>query len=290
MCWENVNSTPAEQSQCRATWDTYLNIIGEEYPRPWTPAVASRVEDEERRWANLPYETFVMRWNPSGQQLAGVGVVGLGGRVASAGSASFVLACVSVLVATGAVSIAIALPQRQPMDWGRVDATPGAIPIPDDRDIPRPTTTPENDDEDYYFRGTTIGFAGSSALQGIGVTPTTTQPGVATVFATIAETKHGGSGIVYIASSSDLEGIPILPSNVLSSYEFEVAFDMLPLDFATLASDSVSANGARAILGSMGIVVASRISLSEQSGLLQSLVPLSKSQIRHFVEQARITP
>lgn len=185
----------------------------------------------------------------------------------------------------------IALPQRQPMDWGlpRVEGTVVPIPIP--RDIPDyPTPTPDNDDEAYYFRGTTIGFAGSSALQRIGVTPTTTQPGVATVFATVAETEHGGSGVVYIASSSNLEGISVLPSNVLSSYEFEVAFDMLPLDFAALASDSVSAIGARTILASMGVGIASRISLSEQSGLLQSLVPLSKSQIRHFVEQARITP
>lgn len=152
-------------------------------------------------------------------------------------------------------------------------------------------TTNNNLGERYYFRGTTIGFGGNRVLQQLGLTPTTTQPTVATVFATVSETEHGGNGIVYIASSSDLMGVGTHPGNNFP-YEFEVVFEILPLDFARLASVDVSASGARNILAGMGVLISDRISLGEQSALLQSLAPLSltESQIGQFVNLARITP
>ena len=70
--------------------------------------------------------------------------------------------------------------------------------------------------ETYYFRGTTEGYPGNSALQRLGITPTSTDPLVSTVFATNGE--QYGKGVLYIASSSDLKGISSTSSNVLSSY------------------------------------------------------------------------
>jgi RHS repeat-associated protein len=148
-----------------------------------------------------------------------------------------------------------------------------------------------DDDQTYYFRGTTVGYPGNPVLQRLGLTPTSTQPAVATVFATVAETEYGGNGVVYIVSSNDLASVLTSPGNDYA-YEFEAVFEILPLDFARTASTSVSATGARSILASMGVSIDSRISLSEQTSYLESITPmsLSKPEIKQFVNLARTTP
>ena len=103
----------------------------------------------------------------------------------------------------------------------------------------------------YYFRGTSEGFPGSSSLQRIGVTPASTDPAVATTFAT--ESEQFGPGIVYIATEEDLAGVEITGGNVRAALESEVGVWIQPSEFAERASLSVSASDARAILAGMGI-------------------------------------
>lgn len=145
----------------------------------------------------------------------------------------------------------------------------------------------KDDEITYYFRGTTRGFAGGTPAQRLGVTSTSTQPGVATVFATVAETLNGGQGVVYIVSSHDMAGINIGAANWLNELEQEVVFDILPLDFAELATDSVSAARARQILAAMGRYIPPRVTLQMQNLALSGLIPLTKQEIEAFVQAAR---
>jgi hypothetical protein len=152
------------------------------------------------------------------------------------------------------------------------------------------TDEANRDDESYLFRGTTEGFPGKSTTQRLGITSVTRHPGVATVFATEAETKHGGQGIVYIFRLSNLEDIGIAGGNVLEGIEREIGLEILPLDLAQLAFTSVSASGARQILRTLNppIQVSSRIALEDITGLVTQMREMSKSEIETFVQQARI--
>ena len=136
--------------------------------------------------------------------------------------------------------------------------------------------------ETYYFRGTTEGYPGNSALQRLGITPTSTDPFVSTVFATNGE--NYGKGVLYIASSTDLKGISTTSSNVLSSFEKEVAFNIQPLEFANRAGLSVSSSQARKILKSMGYNIPSRISTDEISDILKNAPTFGQDDIMRFVE------
>ncbi len=161
-------------------------------------------------------------------------------------------------------------------------------------DLVRVTTPDPEEPLQYYFRGTTEGYAGNSASQTIPSTSTSTQPGIATVFATEAETTHGRNrGVVYIASSDDLEGVPIGDPNHFEHYEFEVAFTITPLDFAQLAGICIRASEARRILNSMDIDdmdISSLIFSDELSEKLESLPPLNEFQIAWFVFSAMASP
>ena len=137
----------------------------------------------------------------------------------------------------------------------------------------------------YYFRGTTEGYAGNSALQRLGITPTSTDPLVSTVFAVNGE--QYGKGVLYICSTDDLKGVSYTASNVLSDYEKEVCFNMQPLEFANRASISISASDARNILKDMGYYIPSRITNGNLSSFLSNAPSLSVDEIRKFVEKAR---
>ena len=145
---------------------------------------------------------------------------------------------------------------------------------------------PTNKEETYYFRGTTEGYEGNASLQKIGITPASTDPLVATVFATEAE--QYGKGVVYIASSSDLKGVTISEGNVLRDLEREVAIELLPQEFASRASITLSVQTARNILSDMGYSLPSNIfSKGELSVILENMPRLSDVEIKRFVEKAR---
>lgn len=140
-------------------------------------------------------------------------------------------------------------------------------------------------EEVFFFRGTSEGFAGSAGLHEIGITPTSTDALVATLFAT--ESSQCGTGVVHIVSSADLAGLEIVEGNVLSSLEREVGVAVQPLEFANRARTTITAEEARAILRGMGIQlpgqIHSKVVLAE---ILRDSPRLTREQIIEFVRQA----
>ena len=121
-------------------------------------------------------------------------------------------------------------------------------------------------------------------MQRIGITPASTDPVVASVFATNSE--NFGNGILYIANSDDLAGVTINSGNVLASLEAEVGIELTPEEFANRASTSISSGIARDILARMGISIPTRITTGAISELLQDLPRLNSDQISQFVNEA----
>jgi len=134
----------------------------------------------------------------------------------------------------------------------------------------------------YLFRGTSVGYEGTVGLQAAGITPTTTDPAVATLFATRGSSF--GQGVVYIANRT---GLPVAEGNWFAGAEREVGVQMLPAEFAAQADASLSAMQARAILNSMGIQVPEVISSQGNIGAtLSDLTPLTIGQTGNFLSQA----
>ncbi|OZV84425.1 hypothetical protein CA850_00760 [Micromonospora echinospora] len=137
---------------------------------------------------------------------------------------------------------------------------------------------------DPVFRGTTRGYEGSPGVQSAGVTPTSSDPGVATIFATHSE-QYGSHSVVQIALPEDVAGFERYPGYI--PREAEVQFDMLPAEFARRASMEIPASTARGILERMGINVPRTIHIDDLNPLLEFTPKLSRNQIAQFVEEAR---
>jgi RHS repeat-associated protein len=158
------------------------------------------------------------------------------------------------------------------------DAVPYPLDFPQDRD----------DDETYYFRGTTLGYAGGDAARAAGVTPTSTQPGIATIFAINAQTVYGGQGVVYITSSSEMSDVSIGYSNLLY-YEMEVVFNIQIADFSA-RSFYITVERSMEILQTLGLTLPNRIYDDEMSPLIRDTLHLTRSQISAYVAMARGIP
>jgi len=153
------------------------------------------------------------------------------------------------------------------------------------------STTVDSAAAPTLFRGTTVGYAGSRGLQQIGITPTSTNPAIATAFATSSGTAFG-NGVVQIALPADLTGIEVsslgnasTPS--LAQIENEFAVSVAPLQFANLASTTVTATQARSILSGMGISIPNTITLqgAQLTDYLSTLPTMSAAQIRTFLQK-----
>jgi hypothetical protein len=132
------------------------------------------------------------------------------------------------------------------------------------------------------FRGTTKGWPGSDAIQKVAVTPTSTDPGVATIFATHA--SQFGDAVVQIAMPEDIAGAQLFRGYIAS--EFERGVDMLPLEFASRASTEIPVGAARSILSGMGIDLPASIAYEDISPVLATTPKLTPSQIEQFIQEA----
>lgn len=130
--------------------------------------------------------------------------------------------------------------------------------------------------EQFLFRGTTEGFAGSPGLQRIAITPTSTDPVVATIFA--IEASNYGRGVVLVAPRA---GLPTVPGNVLAGIEAEIGVAMSPSTFAAHAS-SVGVAEARSALGQLGIQLPGSISRANLSSVLNNTPRLTGQQTESF--------
>ncbi|WP_435125545.1 ricin-type beta-trefoil lectin domain protein [Actinacidiphila sp. bgisy144] len=133
------------------------------------------------------------------------------------------------------------------------------------------------------FRGTTKGFEGSPGTQRVGITPTSSDPGVATIFATHSE--QFGESVVQIATPEDLAGVPTYEGYISS--EAEVGVELSPGEFARRASIEIPASAAREILADMGISIPSRITYGDlNGGILTDTPKLTPGQIGEFIDRA----
>jgi RHS repeat-associated protein len=136
-----------------------------------------------------------------------------------------------------------------------------------------------------YFRGTSEGYTGNPGLQRIGISPASTDPLVATIYATEAE--NFGKGVVHIATSADLKGVTIGEGNVLRKLELEVGVEVPPVEFASRSSITITATQARTILQRMGISVPSLIDgPADVRSVLYNTPRLTSQQIVQFVKMA----
>jgi hypothetical protein len=134
-------------------------------------------------------------------------------------------------------------------------------------------------DNVIVFRGTTDRYPGNPGLQQIGVTPTTTDPVVATLFAT--EASNFGEGVVYVGA---VEPGLLIEGNVLAGVEAEVGVSMAPADFAA-AAQPVSVEAARAALAEMGIDLPAQITGKAMLQQWLSSTPrLTPAQVEEFTQ------
>ncbi len=135
----------------------------------------------------------------------------------------------------------------------------------------------------HLFRGTTRGFEGSPGVQRHGITPTSSDPGVATVFATQAE--RFGDAVVEIYPRGALDGVPVHQGYIAREAEWPV--ELSPADLSSRASAQIPSSTAREILSEMGVHVPGKIGNGDIDPILEYDVPkLSPEQIAHFVEEA----
>jgi RHS repeat-associated protein len=137
------------------------------------------------------------------------------------------------------------------------------------------------------FRGTSVGWPGSVAMQATGVVPTSSDPLVSTLFA--LESASKGDGVLHIALSSDLEGVVIQPGSrgTLSALEQEFEVGINATEFASRASISISVDQARTILGDMGFELPNKISSYEELNYYMHNTPrMTSEQIGEFIQRA----
>ncbi|MGK5732408.1 putative T7SS-secreted protein [Streptomyces sp. URMC 124] len=135
---------------------------------------------------------------------------------------------------------------------------------------------------EHLFRGTTPNFEGSQGTQKWGITPTSTDPGVATAFATHSE--QFGEAIVLGVPRSSLEGIPSHHGYIAA--EAEVGVELSASELAQRATFTISAAKAREILSGMGVDIPRRIGIGDLDQLLRDIPKLSPEQINRFVSEA----
>jgi RHS repeat-associated protein len=134
------------------------------------------------------------------------------------------------------------------------------------------------------FRGTSVGFDGGQAALRAGVTPASTDPKVATAFATLAEQR--GTGVVHIATPGDLAGLKVDLDAGYLPYEAEAYVHTTPADFAARASMTIPVSTARSILRDMDISVPGQIFAPQDlTSYLRNSPLMSPEQIAEFLRR-----
>jgi hypothetical protein len=155
------------------------------------------------------------------------------------------------------------------LGFGMYGRVPGRFAGPSSRPISQSADALEG----ALFRGTSEGWSGSASTIARGITPTTTNPAIAHLFAAESAT-HGSAGSILIARTDDLAGVELVQGNVLRDIEREVGVQLLPSEFASRASMSLTLEQSQMILRERGIEVPLRIH--------------GKDQLNRFVHEAPV--
>jgi hypothetical protein len=131
------------------------------------------------------------------------------------------------------------------------------------------------------YRGTTLGWPGSTALQSAGITPTSSDPLVATLFA--VECRNHGQAIVQICERRAVEH-SITDRNVFFGLEKEVALAIKPDTFSQqFVVKYIAVQTALQILSGLGFEMPPAIyGKRGLQTLLESTPRLSDRAIREF--------
>lgn len=137
----------------------------------------------------------------------------------------------------------------------------------------------------FLYRGTSVGWPGTPGVQRVGITPATTDPLVATLFA--IECSRHGSGVVYLARTA-LIANRIVSSNWFAELECEIGLRLTPLEFAQeFAGSQIQVGRAREILRKLDVEVPEVISNRRQLDReLERRQQLTDRQIVEFNEEA----
>jgi hypothetical protein len=234
------------------------------------PTQTSAAQETVHTTANHPWLTADHGWVPAGLLKPGEQLVTIGGGAGTVAQVRPVAGQADMYNLTVAHDHTYAVGAGQ---WV-VHNTGG--PIFASPDLPLPP----------YFRGTTIGWPGSRGAQILGISPVSTDPLVATMFATEAETRYGVPGVVHVFQAGDLDGVRVVEGNVRAALEAEVGIELSPLDLAARASATISAEDARGILNGLGHNLPSRISADQSTELLNTTPRLSPEETNQFVNKA----
>ena len=135
----------------------------------------------------------------------------------------------------------------------------------------------------YLFRGTSsITFEGSSQMIRAGVTPTSHNPLVSTLYAMYTKAKFG-EGTLLIGKADDLANVEVRTGISQLKHDREVGLDMLPTEFAKLAQE-VKLENAVTVLKDMGFEVPSVNTLNKLDAALKEVPDFTQDQITKFIE------
>jgi hypothetical protein len=142
--------------------------------------------------------------------------------------------------------------------------------------------------ERRLYRGTTVDWPGNECLRTERLTPTTTDPLVAAIFA-IECVRHGPAAI-YVAQKSVVAEF-LLPGNVLGELECELVVGMPPLEFISrMAFGMFPAQTARQVLAGMSFSLPATISNRRIiSDALKEFPRLTGEQIAEFDRRCPLT-
>ena len=138
----------------------------------------------------------------------------------------------------------------------------------------------------YVFRGTTIGFEGSTASMNIPYTCTSGHPIKALWFALDCMSKNPYTAVVYLGilgkfSSQTIKG------NVLNSIEEEIAFSMQPRAFYTLSEGYVHVADLQTIVKMIGFDAYMSVRKDNLSLLCEETRPITQDEIEAIVREMR---
>lgn len=141
----------------------------------------------------------------------------------------------------------------------------------------------------YLFRGTLPSSAFATAYQGPGVTPTSIDPVVATLFA--CRYLMEGPAVVLLALKSDFLELLDGPNLASFSYECAVNIDLSPDEFERRCRHRVSVHDSVVILDQLGYRVPSK--LPDLGALTQALMLSPRmllEDIDRYVERCQHLP
>ena len=126
-------------------------------------------------------------------------------------------------------------------------------------------------------------------LQQLGITPASTDPLVATVFA-LEGKAIGGDAVVLMGGMRNFGAGDIDLGNVRASLEREVQVNMQPSQFESAAPNSIPVDAARQALSDMGVAeLPPTITSSQQATqILEGTSRLTPAQIQEFLTRVGI--